>query len=145
MKKLSKSLPLKTFFLLILAVVFQSCDVFAEDPLQVSKYDFIYEREARDARMEFHNRVSMMANNEMDPVINKAIMVWRGDGNKEKFNRATEAALQNYRAECDRLQKRFEKRMRWAEKNLHANSKEEAMMAVTKISNRSLQNFLKNF
>ncbi len=117
--------------------------LYSEDPIKSRRYDFVYEEEARKARIEFKNQVTLAANHELDPVINKAIMVWQKDSDKEKFNKATEAALKNYRNECDKLQKCFEKRMAWAEKNLHASSQEEAMKAVMKIANRSVQNFMR--
>ena len=140
MKKLLMSL-----ILIHVSTIQCCCNVFAQDPLQSHKYDFVYEKEARNVRMELNNKIAMLANNELDPVINKAIMVWRGDGDKEKFNRATEVALKNYRAECGKAQKHFEKRMCWAEKNLHANSQEEVLKVGMKVATREIKNLMRNF
>ncbi len=145
MKKLLIQLtPLISFFLLLF---FQS-DIFAqEDPWQLyyRKYDFVYEREEQSAQLELHHKITLLANNELDPLINKAIHEWRKNGNQEKFNLATKVALQNYRIQCAKLENIFEKRMRWAKNNLHAESPQEALQAHARLMNKKLQDLLTNW
>jgi hypothetical protein len=128
---------------LALLALFFCHDVFAQDPLQAQKYDFVYERERQNAYLEWHHKTTYLANNVADAQIGRAIEEWKKDGDQNKFDRATEVILNNYRTECARLKKILEKRMRWAENNLHAHSLEEALQAEARLMNRELKRMMR--